>query len=89
MEDFKPSIERVFRDLEGFGYETKMYVYHKLNGRDEEAESYLNTYKQEQKQMMEELVPMIPKIENLQVEEVKPRIEYLPEFPDIELSDKK
>ena len=55
MEDFKPSLERVFRDLEGFSYETKMFVYHKLNGRDEEAETYLNTYKQEQKKMKEEL----------------------------------
>ena len=63
MEEFKPSMERVFRDLEGFGYETKMYVYHKLNGRDDEAESYLNTYKYEQKQMKEELEPLIPKIE--------------------------
>ena len=84
MEDFKPSIERVFRDLEGFGYETKMYVYHKLNGRDEEAETYLNTYKQEQKQMMEELVPMIPKMELPKEEDIKPRIEYLPELPEID-----
>jgi hypothetical protein len=67
MEDFKPSLERVFRDLEGFGYETKMYVYHKLNGRDAEAETYLNTYKQEQRQMIEELEP------------IKPTIEYLPD----------
>jgi hypothetical protein len=87
MEDFKPSIERVFRDLEGFGYETKMYVYHKLNGRDEEAETYLNTYKQEQKQMMEELVPMIPKVENLQEEPVIPRVEYL--LDENDLFDKK
>lgn len=70
MEDFKPSLERVFRDLEGFGFETKMYVYHKLNGRDEEAESYLSTYQYEQKQMKEELEPLIPlpKIEELKEE---------------------
>jgi hypothetical protein len=61
MADFKPSIEKVFKDLEGFGYETKMYVYHKLNGRDEEAESYLNTYKYEQEQIIKELEPIKPK----------------------------
>jgi len=65
MEEFKPSLERVFRDLEGFGYETKMYVYHKLNGRDTEAETYLDTYKHEQKQMLEELQPVVPKVEYL------------------------
>jgi hypothetical protein len=69
MEDFRPSIERVFRDLEGFGYETKMYVYHKLNGRDEEAETYLNTYKHEQKQMKEELDIVVPKVEYINDEE--------------------
>ena len=57
MEEFRPSLEKVFKDLDGFTYETKMYVYHKLNGRDEEAETYLNTYKYEQKLMMEELKP--------------------------------
>lgn len=74
MEDFKPSIERVFRDLEGFGYETKMYVYHKLNGRDDEAESYLNTYKQEQKQMLQELQPQETplKVEYIDDDDEKP-----------------
>lgn len=69
MEDFKPSLERVFRDLEGFSFETKMYVYHKLNGRDDEAESYLSTYQYEQKQMKEELEPLIPKVEYINEKE--------------------
>ena len=59
MEDFKPSLEKVFKDLEGFTYETKMYVYHKLNGRDKEAETYLATYKHEQKLMKSELEPCV------------------------------
>ena len=58
---FKPSIEKVFKDLEGFQYETKMYVYHKLNGREDEAQSYLNTYKYEQEQIMKELELIKPK----------------------------
>ena len=32
-----------------------MYCYHKLNGRNEEAESYLSTLKFEQEAMKEEL----------------------------------
>jgi hypothetical protein len=33
-----------------------MYVYHKLNGRDAEAQTYLDTYRGEQHQIKEELV---------------------------------
>lgn len=52
---FKPSLEKVMKDLDGFQHEIKMYVYHKLNGRDDEAQSYLDTYNEEQTQMKEEL----------------------------------
>jgi len=37
-----------------FSYELKMYCYHKLNGRDAEAETYLETYKQEQANLKKE-----------------------------------
>jgi hypothetical protein len=71
---FKPSIEKVFKDLEGFQYETKMYVYHKLNGREDEAQSYLNTYKFEQEQIMKELEPIEPKKNNEQLKKCSDNI---------------
>ena len=37
-------LEKVMKDLVGFDYEVKMYIYHSLNGREEEAQSYLNAY---------------------------------------------
>ena len=52
---FRPSLEKVEKDLEGFSHEQIMYCYHKLNGRNEEAESYLSTLKFEQEAMKEEL----------------------------------
>lgn len=58
MKQFKPSLEKVMKDLEGFSHEIIMYVYHKLNGRDEEAQTYLDTYQEEQQQMKEELAVM-------------------------------
>jgi hypothetical protein len=51
MKEFRPSLEKVMKDLDGFEYELKMYVYHKLNGRDAEAQTYLDTYRGEQKQI--------------------------------------
>ena len=37
--------ENIMRDLQGFDHDIKMYVYHKINNRDEEAQTYLNAYK--------------------------------------------
>jgi hypothetical protein len=53
--NFRPSLEKVMKDLDGFEYELKMYVYHKLNGREAEAQTYLDTYRCEQHQIKEEL----------------------------------
>ena len=50
------TIEKIQKDLEYFDYELQMFLYHKLNGRDNEAESYLNAYKHEQKAIKNELV---------------------------------
>lgn len=56
MKEFRPTLEKVMTDLHNFPHEIQMYVYHKLSGRDQEAETYLETYKTEQKQMKSELV---------------------------------
>jgi hypothetical protein len=53
--EFKPSLQKVMTDLDGMEYELKMYVYHKLNGRNAEAQTYLDTYHGEQRQIKEEL----------------------------------
>ncbi len=53
----KPTIAKVRKDLESLKLpeEIIMYVYHKLNGRLEEAESYLASYQEEKNKRMEEL----------------------------------
>jgi len=45
MDKFRPSLERVMKDLNGLDYELQMFIYHKMNGREEEAQTYLDTYK--------------------------------------------
>ena len=51
-------IEKVMRDLEGFDYEVKMYIYHSLNGREEEAMSYLNAYTGDVQDILNDLKPV-------------------------------
>jgi len=64
----KPSLEKVQKDLQHFDYELQMYCYHKLNGRDEEAQSYLDTYNSVQEALASELIPE-SQIEKLMAEE--------------------
>ncbi len=64
----KPSLEKVQKDLQHFDYELQMYCYHKLNGRDEEAQSYLDTYNSVQEALASELIPE-SQIEKLKAEE--------------------
>lgn len=66
----KPSLEKVQKDLQHFDYELQMYCYHKLNGRDEEAQSYLDTYNSVQEALASELIPE-SQIEKLIAEESK------------------
>ncbi len=57
MEMKKPvTLEKIERDLEHFEHDLQMFLYHKLNGRDNEAESYLNAYKYEQNAIKNELI---------------------------------
>ena len=72
-------LEKVMRDLEGFDHEVKMYIYHSLNGRDDEANTYLNAYAIDVNSVLNELQPVdnkafdsIPEpIINKEVEEVE------------------
>lgn len=54
----KPTIEKVMADMKDFDYELQMYCYHKLNGRDEEAQGYLDAYFEQQDLIKEELKPV-------------------------------
>jgi hypothetical protein len=49
------TMERLEKEMGNrFGYELKMYVYHKMNGRDAEAQSYLDAYYAEQDKIKQE-----------------------------------
>lgn len=50
-----PSLKTVQMKMKGFDETLIMYVYHKLNGREDEAQSYLNEYQYEQDVMRTEL----------------------------------
>ncbi len=52
----KPTLEKVKKDMDGMPYELIMFCYHKLNDRDEEAQTYLESYKEEQILMKTELM---------------------------------
>ena len=52
----KVTLEKVQRDLNGIAsYEVMMYIYHSLNGHDEIAQDYLDTYLTEQKKILDDL----------------------------------
>jgi hypothetical protein len=49
------TLEKVMKDMQGFPYELQMYCYHHLNGRIDEGQTYLDAYKEAQKNIGEEL----------------------------------
>lgn len=49
------TLEKLQRDMYNFPYELQMYCYHHLNGRLEEADTYLEAYKDMQNKIVEEL----------------------------------
>lgn len=51
------TLERVQRDLMNFSHDEIMYCYHYLNGRIEEANSYLEAMRAENEALGTELVP--------------------------------
>ena len=60
---FHPTLPKVQRDLAGFSDSIIMYVYHSLNGRREEANSYLEEYKQEQEGYANELKSQLEQVQ--------------------------
>lgn len=45
-------MERLEKEMGNrFGYEMKMYVYHKMNNRDAEAQTYLDAYYDQQEKL--------------------------------------
>ena len=51
----KPTLEKVQKDLANFCYEIQMYCYHHMNGRIEEAQTYLDAYFEMQDGLANEL----------------------------------
>jgi len=46
-----PTLKQVQKQLRGFDESLVMYVYHYMNGRTEEAQSYLEEWKEEQEEI--------------------------------------
>jgi hypothetical protein len=65
------TLEKVKRDMHQFPYELQMYCYHHLNGRIEEGDTYLATYRDMQDSIGKELTKHEPKVEVLDGEETK------------------
>lgn len=51
------TLEKIQKDLKDFDYDTQMFIYHKMNGRDEEAQSYLDAILEVKKAIVNELKP--------------------------------
>lgn len=46
-----PTLKMVQKQLKGFDDALVMYVYHTMNGREDEAQSYLQEWKEEQEEI--------------------------------------
>jgi hypothetical protein len=55
-----PKLEKIEKDLKFMDTDTQMFIYHTLNGRFEEAESYRQSILHEQEQIKQELKPVCP-----------------------------
>ena len=64
----RPTLERVRNDCYGLDEELIMFLYHKLNGRDDEAQTYLETYKYNATQIKTELIRM-PIVEQIKCDD--------------------
>ena len=67
------TMERLEREMRNrFGYELKMYVYHFMNNRLEEAQTYLDAYYEEQEKIKQEYDECERELKSQQIyEEVK------------------
>lgn len=50
-----PTLKQVQKQMKGFDESLVMYVYHHLNGREEEAKSYLEEWNEEQEEIANSL----------------------------------
>lgn len=50
-----PTLKEVQRKMRGFDESLIMYVYHHMNGRESEAQTYLEEWQEQQNAMREEL----------------------------------
>lgn len=48
-----PTLKQVQKQMKGFEESLIMYMYHKLNGREEDANSYLQEWEDEQEELKE------------------------------------
>jgi hypothetical protein len=53
-----PTLAQVQKELDGFEHSLVMYVYHHMNGRKDEADSYLEEWKEQQEMLKTKLQPM-------------------------------
>lgn len=60
--DKRPTLKQVQKQLKGFDEPLIMYVYHKMNGRLEEAESYLREWEEEQEEIKEAYAKKISEV---------------------------
>ena len=50
-----PTLNQVRKKLQGFDESLIMYTYHKMNGREQEAESYLQEFYEQQEELNQNL----------------------------------
>lgn len=50
------TLEKIQKEMKNFDYELVMYVYHTINGRNDEAQGYLDAYYEAQDMMKAETI---------------------------------
>jgi hypothetical protein len=63
------TLEKVKKDMSHFPYDLQMYCYHKLNNRDDEAQTYFDAYNDMQESIGKEL----SRVEEVDEEDEKPK----------------
>lgn len=78
-----PTLKQVQTKMKGFDESLILYTYHKLNGREEEAASYLAEWEEEQEAIRNELKPTTEfSQENIKVENERISGEHFASEPD-------
>lgn len=66
-----PTLKQVQKKMRGFDESLVMYVYHHLNGREEEAKTYLEEWNEEQEQLHQSFLKQNELNTQLQIENNK------------------